>query len=186
MSAPAGPRRRLRLVRLGVSAEYDPRQLVVSTVATLAPLLFAGTLMLAGGEVSWWWVVFAPAGAATVAYAETPAALVMWAMLLVLWLAQVPGPFTWWAVPAAACLAAGHTALTLVAGRPSAGALDGAALRRTGRRLAVVVGAALAVAVVTQLVRAVGVGGHLVLAVAAVLLLGGWVLWGSRQEGPAS
>jgi hypothetical protein len=59
-------------------------------------------------------------------------------------------------------------------------------LRRTGRRLTVVVGAALAVAVLTQLVRAVGLGGHVVLAVAAVLLLGGWVLWGARQEGPAS
>jgi hypothetical protein len=169
-------------VRFGLSDEYDGRQLLVSAVATLAPMVFAGALMLAGGEVSWWWLVFAPAGAATVAYAETPAALVMWALLLVMWVGQVPGPFSWWAVPAAGCVAVGHTALTLVAGRPSAGGLAEAVFRRTGRRLALVMGAVLAVAAVTQVVRALGVGGQLVPSVAAVLMLGGWVLWGSRQE----
>ena len=171
---------RVRLVRLGLSDEYDAGQLAVAVVATLAPLLFAVCLMLGGGEVTWWWLVFAPAGAATVAYAETPAALVMWAMLVVLWVAQVPGPFTWWAVPAAACVAAGHAALTLVAGRPSAGALAGETFRRTGRRVAVVVGVALAVAVLTQTVRAVGLGGQVALAVAAVLAVAGWVAWGWR------
>lgn len=178
MSTPA----RLRLVRMGLSEEYDPRQLTVAAVATAAPVLFAGCLMLGGGEASWWWVVFGAAGVATVAYAETPAALVMWAMLIVLWVAQVPAPFSWWSVPAALCVAAGHTALTLIAGRPSAGGLAAQTLRRTGRRLGVVGGAALAVAVLTQLVRAVSLGGQLVLAVTAVLVIGAWVSWGWRRE----
>lgn len=172
---------RLRLVRLGLSEEYEPRQIAIAAVATLAPLAFAGCLMLGGGEASWWWLVFAPAGAATVAFAETPAAMVMWAMLLALWVAQVPGPFTWWSVPGALAIAAGHTALTLLAGRPSAGGLAAGTFRRTGRRLAVVVGVALAVAVLTQAVRAVGVGGQVALAVAAVLAVAGWVAWGWRS-----
>lgn len=178
----AADRPRLRLVRLGLSEEYEPRQLAVAAVAALAPLAFAGCLMLGGGEVSWWWLVFAPAGAATVAFAETPAALVVWAMLLALWIAQVPGPFTWWAVPAATALAAGHAALTLMAGRPPAGGLAEGTVRRTVRRVGLVVGAALGVAVVTQAVRAVDLGGQVALAVAAVLAVAGWVAWGWRRE----
>jgi hypothetical protein len=173
---------RLRLVRLGLSEEYEPRPIAVAAVAVLAPLAFAGCLMLGGGGASWWWVVFAPAGAATVAYAETPAALVMWAMLLALWVAQVPGPFTWWSVPAAVAVAAGHTALTLLAGRPPAGGLSEATARRSVRRLGIVSGAALGVAVLTQAVRALDLGGQLVLAVAAVLVVAAWAGWGWWQE----
>ncbi len=180
----ATPRRPLsRLVRWGGSDEHDAGRLAVAAVATVAPLLFAVCLMLGGGEVTWWWLVFAPAGAATVAYAETPAALVMWAMLLVLWVAQVPGPFSWWSLPAAACVAAGHAALTLVAGHPSAGALPFEAVRRTGRRLAVVLAVALAVALLSQAVRAVALPGQVALAVAAVLVVAAWVLWGWRRDG---
>ena len=172
---------RVHLVRLGLSDEYEPRQLAIAAVAMLAPMAFAGCLMLGGGGATWWWVVFLPAGAASVAYAETPAALVMWAVLLALWVAQVPGPFTWWAVPAALALATGHTALTLLAGRPAAGGLARDTVRRTGRRLAVVAGAAAGVAVVTQAVRAVALGGQVVLAVAALLTVAGWMAWGWRR-----
>ena len=173
---------RLRLMRLGLSEEYEPRQIAVATVATLAPLAFAGCLILGGGEASWWWLVFAPAGAATVAFAETPAALVMWGMLLALWVAQVPGPFTWWAVPAAATGALGHTALTLLAGRPPAGGLAAGTFRRAGRRLGVVVGAACVVAGVTQGVHALDLGGQVALAVAALLLVSAWAAWGWRRD----
>jgi hypothetical protein len=177
------PRARLsRLVRLGASDEHDTARLAVAGVATVSPLLFAVCIMLGGGEVTWWWLVFAPAGAATVAYAETPAALVMWAMLLVLWVGQVPGPFTWWSLPAAGCVAAGHAALTLVAGHPTAGALPTEAVRRTARRLAVVLSVAGAVALVGQGVRAVGVTGQVSLAVAAVLVVAVWVSWGWRRD----
>lgn len=179
-------RPRLRLVRLGLSEEYEPRQIAVAAVAVLAPLVFAGFLMLGGGEVSWWWVVFAPAGAATVAFAETPAALVMWAMLLTLWVAQVPGPFTWWSVPAAFAVTAGHTALTLLAGRPPAGGLAPGTIPRTVRRVGLVVGAGLGVAVVTQAVRALALGGQVALAVAAVLVVTGWVAWGWRRDRTAT
>lgn len=177
---------RVRLLRLGLSEEYDPTQVAVATVATLAPLLFAGCLMLAGGGVTAWWVVFLPAGAATVAYAESPAALVMWGMLLTLWVAHVPAPFSWWAVPAALCMAAGHTALTLVAGRPPAGGLPAHVASRSVRRLAVVGGAALGVGVLAQVVRAVGPEGQVALTVAAILAVAVWVAWGSRREGPRS
>ena len=172
---------RLRLVRLGLSEEYEPRQIALAALAAIAPLAFAGCLVLGGGQASWWWLVFAPAGAATVAFAETPAALVVWAMLLALWVGQVPGPFTWWAVPAALAVAAGHTALTLLAGRPPAGGLAAETFRRTGRRLAVVMGVTVAVAALTQAVHAVGVGGQVVVAVAAVLTVAGWVAWGWRR-----
>jgi hypothetical protein len=96
---------------------------------------------------------------------------------------QVPGPFSWWSLPAAACVAAGHAALTLVAGHPSAGALPIEAVRRTGRRLAVVLGVAVAVALIGQAVRAVGVTGQVGLAVAAVLVVAAWVSWGWRRDG---
>jgi hypothetical protein len=85
-------------------------------------------------------------------------------------------------VPAAMCLAASHTALTVLAGRPAAGGLAAATLPRTSRRLAVLAAFVVGVAVLTQVVRAVGAAGQLVLAVPAVLVVAAWVWWGWRQD----
>lgn len=174
---------RLRLVRLGWSEEYGPEQVALAAVVSAAPAAFFAVTVLARSGLSWWWLVLAPVGLVLVPHAESPWPLVLWAMLLVLWVLDVPAPFTWWSVPAAVVLALSHTALTLLAGRPPAGRLAPETVRRTLRRLGVVVGVTCAVAVLSQAVLALRTGGVAALVVAALLLLTGWLGWGWLRDG---
>lgn len=183
MSSPA----RLRLVRLGWSEEYGPEQVALAAVVSAAPSVFFAIVRLAGSPVSWWWLVLAPAGLLIVPRAESPWPLAVWALLLLVWVAQVPAPFTWWSVPAALVVALSHTALTLLAGRPQAGRLAPETARRTVRRLGVVGGVTMGVAVLSQAVVASHVGGLVILVVVALLLLALWLGWGWwRDEGTSA
>lgn len=172
---------RARLVRLGASEDYGMEQLALCAVVVLAPAAFFACAVLGGGGLTWWWLVLTPVTLLLVRWPESSGHLLMWAALLVAWVTAVPGPFTWWSVPAALAVAASHTALSLLGGRPFAGDLARDTWRRVGRRLAVVAGIATAVAALAQAVRAVRVPGVPAVVVVALLVLAGWVWWGGRQ-----
>jgi hypothetical protein len=180
----AAPTRRIRLVRLGLSEEYGVAQIGLAAVVALAPLAFLVAMILAGSEFSWWLLVFTPLAALGAARPESAGHLVLWLLLLVVWVIAVPGPFTWWSVPAALAIAVSHTALVLLAGRPASGDLAADTWARVRSRLGVVGGIVVGVAVLAQLVRAVRVPGQLVLAVVALVAVSLWLWWGTRSTEP--
>jgi uncharacterized membrane protein AbrB (regulator of aidB expression) len=105
-------------------------------------------------------------------------------LLLVVWVAAVPGPFTWWSVPAALAIAASHTALVLLGGRPMSGDLAADTWQRVRNRLGIVAATTVGVAVLAQLVRSVRLPGQVALAVIALVAVSGWLWWGTRPDGP--
>jgi hypothetical protein len=179
---PAGSRR-VRLVRLGLSEEYGSAQIGLVTVVALAPLAFVVAMVLAGSEFSWWLLVFTPLAALGAARPESPGHLALWVLLLAVWVVGVPGPFTWWSVPAALTVAVAHTGAVLLAGRPSSGDLAADTWSRVRSRLGMVAGIVVGVAVLAQLVRSVRVPGQVVLAVLALLAVSIWLWWGTRPAG---
>ena len=96
--------RRVRLVRLGLSEEYGSVQLVLGAIVVLGPIVFLATMILAGSGFTWWFLVLSPLAVLGAARPESPGHLVLWVLLLVVWVTAVPGPFTWWSVPAVAPL----------------------------------------------------------------------------------
>jgi hypothetical protein len=182
-STPA-PDRRVRLVRLGLSEEYGWAQLGLAAVVALAPLVFLVTMILAGSQFSWWLLVFTPLAALGAARPESPGHLVLWVLLLVVWVIGVPGPFTWWSVPAALTIAGSHTALVLLAGRPASGDLATDTWARVRSRLGVVAGIVVGVAVLAQLVRSVRIPGQVALTVLALVAVSVWLWWGTRSSEP--
>ena len=177
------PARRVRLVRLGLSEEYGSAQLLLGAVVTLAPVAFVVAMILAGSGFTWWFLVLTPLAALGAARPESTGHLVLWVTLLVVWVAAVPGPFTWWSVPAALAIAASHSALVLLGGRPTAGDLAADTWRRVRRRLGTVGAVVVGVAVLAQLVRSIRVPGQVALAVAALLAVSLWLWWGTRPTG---
>ena len=180
-TAPEAPARRVRLVRLGLSEEYGTTQLMLAVVVAFAPFVFLVATVLAGSEYTWWLLVFTPLAALGAARPESAGHLVLWALLLGVWVLWVPGPFTWWCVPAALAVAGSHTALVLLAGRPTSGDLAADTVQRVRERLGTVGGITLGVAVLAQLVRSIEVPGQVALAVVALLLVSGWLWWGTRN-----
>ena len=179
MNAPA-PGARVRLVRLGLSEEYGAAQLLLCAVVIVAPVAFLAAMILAGSEFTWWFLVLTPFAALGAARPESTGHLVLWVMLLVVWVAAVPGPFTWWSVPAALAIAASHTALVLLGGRPTSGDLAADTWPRVRHRLSTVGAVTVGVAVLAQLVRSIRVPGQVALAVAALLAVSLWLWWGTR------
>ena len=175
---PAG---RVRLVRLGLSEEYGSAQLLLSAIVMLAPVAFLAAMILAGSGFTWWFLVLTPLTALGAARPESPGHLVLWVLLLVVWVTAVPGPFTWWSVPAALAIAASHTALVLLGGRPASGDLASDTWSRVRSRLGVVAAITVGVAALAQVVRSVRVPGQLALAVAALIAVSLWLWWGTRR-----
>ncbi len=174
-----------RLVRLGWSEEYSPPQLLLAALVAAAPAAFVACLVLAGGGLSWWWLVLAPTGLALLSRLESVVVLVLWLGLGILWLGLVPGPFSWWCVPAALVLLVSHAALALLSGRPTAGGLAPETARRTTRRCAVVAGATVGVAALSRAVLAVDVAGQALLVALALAIVAAWWWWAgvSRSDG---
>ncbi len=177
------PASRVRLVRLGLSEEYGTAQLWLCAVVILAPVAFVAAMILAGSDFTWWFLVLTPFAALGAARPESTGHLVLWVMLLVVWVAAVPGPFTWWSVPAALAIATSHTALVLLGGRPTSGDLAADTWVRVRRRLRTVGAVTVGVAVLAQLVRSIRVPGQVALAVAALLAVSLWLWWGTRPVG---
>ena len=184
-AAPA-PSSRVRLVRLGLSEEYGSAQIGLAAVVALAPVAFLVAMILGGSQFSWWLLVFTPLAALGAARPESSGHLVLWVLLVGLWVIAVPGPFTWWSVPAALTIAVSHTALVLLAGRPASGDLAADTWSRVRSRLGVVAGIVVGVAVLAQLVRSVRVPGQLALAVIALVAVSIWLWWGTRSTEPPS
>jgi hypothetical protein len=180
---PAAPAR-VRLLRLGLSEEYSWAQIGLSTVVALAPAVFLVAMVLAGSEFTWWLLVFAPLAAFGAARPESTGHLVLWVLLLVVWVVSVPGPFTWWSVPAALTVAGSHTALVLLAGRPASGDLAADTWARVRSRLGVVAGIVIGVAVLAQVVRSVRVPGQPALAVMSLVGVSVWLWVGTRSADP--
>jgi hypothetical protein len=174
--------RRVRLVRLGLSEEYGSAQLILSAVVVFAPVAFVAMMILAGSGFSWWLLILTPLAAVGAARPESPGHIVLWVLLLVLWVAAVPGTFTWWAVPAAMAIAVSHIALVLLGGRPSSGDLAADTWVRVRSRLGMVGGITVGVAVLAQLVRSLRVPGQLALAVGALVAVSLWLWLGTRRS----
>ena len=180
---PPAPARQLRLVRLGLSEEYGVPQLLLGAVVILAPVVFLAAMILAGAGFTWWFLVLTPLAAVGAARPESTGHLVLWVLLLVVWVVGVPAPFTWWSVPAALAVAASHTALVLLGGRPMSGDLAADTWPRVRRRLGTVGAITVGVAVLAQLVRSIRVPGQVALAVMALVAVSVWLWWGTRQAG---
>ena len=180
---PPAPARQLRLVRLGLSEEYGVPQLLLGAVVILAPVVFLAAMILAGAGFTWWFLVLTPLAAVGAARPESTGHLVLWVLLLVVWVVGVPAPFTWWSVPAALAVAASHTALVLLGGRPMSGDLAADTWPRVRRRLGTVGAITVGVAVLAQLVRSIRVPGQVALAVMALVAVSVWLWWGTRQTG---
>ena len=180
---PPAPARQLRLVRLGLSEEYGVPQLLLGAVVILAPVVFLAAMILAGAGFTWWFLVLTPLAAVGAARPESTGHLVLWVLLLVVWVVGVPAPFTWWSVPAALAVAASHTALVLLGGRPMSGDLAADTWPRVRRRLGTVAAITVGVAVLAQLVRSIRVPGQVALAVMALVAVSVWLWWGTRQAG---
>ena len=184
MSTSPAASRRVRLIRLGLSEEYGATQLLLCSVVILAPVVFLAAMILAGSEFTWWLLVLTPLATVGAARPESAGHLILWVLLLVVWVAAVPGPFTWWSVPAAMAIAASHTALVLLGGRPMSGDLAADTWQRVRNRLGIIAATTVGVAVLAQLVRSVRLPGQVALAVIALVAVSGWLWWGTRPTGP--
>jgi hypothetical protein len=190
MTPPGFPRspdgRAGRVFRLGSSQEYGPQQVVLALVIVLTPVAFLACAALAGGQLSPWLLVAAPLLVLLVAQADSMLPLGLWAVLAAIWVIQVPGPFSWWSVPAALCALLAHVAFALLAGAPTTVMWSGPTLLRQSRRLGVVAGATLVVAGAAELVLGAQLQGQVLLAVGAMLTVAAWVWVGRwRDEGRA-
>lgn len=168
--------RAARVVRVGHGDELGMAQLVVGALGIVAPLAFLGCASAAGASVSLWLVALVLAAAIVVQIATWALGVtLLWAMLALVWVTQVPGPFSWWSVPGALLAMAHHVGLAQIAGRPSTAPVDRTTLRDTLRRCGVVAGATVAVAATSALVLRLGLDGSAVLLVVAVLAVSAWV-----------
>lgn len=177
--------RRVRLIRLGLSEEYGSSQLLLCAVVAVAPAAFVAAMILAGSGFSWWFLVLTPLAAIGVAQPESTLHVVLWVLLLAVWVGAVPGPFTWWSVPAAMAIAASHSALVLLGGRPMSGDLAAGTWQRVRHRLGIIAVTTIGVAVLAQLVRSLRVPGQVALAVAALLVASLWLWWGTQRGAEA-
>lgn len=175
-------RPRRRLFRLGQSDEFGSQAIVLTLVALVAPAAFLWCGSLAGGEVSPWLLLLLPLLLLVVTRTNTILLAVLWVLLGVIWLAQVPAPFTWWAVPAAAVALVAHVAGSLLAGAPTTATWPRPTIRRIGRRVAVVLAVTVGVAAVAQVTLTVRTPGVLWLGVAALALVAGWLAGGQLLD----
>ncbi len=184
-SSGLGGPRPARLFRLGGSDEYGMHHVLAAVLVVVATEAYLLCLALAGGGVAGWVFLLVPALGAIVPHADSLIPLAVWAVLGVAWVVQAPGPFTWWALPAAVAALLVHVTLALVAGAPTVLLWPRATLVRQARRVGVVAGVTAAVAVLSRAVLALDVPGSTVLAAAALLGVAAWVWAGRwRDEGP--
>ncbi len=174
-----------RLFRVGGSDEYGMHHLLAAVLVVVATEVFLLCLVLAGGGVAAWLFLLVPALAALVPQTDSLVPLAVWVFLGVAWVVQAPGPFSWWALPAAVAALVVHVTLALVAGAPTVLVWPRATLVRQARRIGVVAGVTAAAAVLSQAVLALDAPGSTVLAAAALLGVAAWVWAGRwRDEGP--
>ena len=163
-----------RVVRLGRSAEYGVHVVALAAVVVAGPvgLLLCG--LAAGGSLPWWTLVVAPLLLLLLPRAGSVLPGLVTLLLVALWAVTVPGPFTWWAVPAGGCLLLLHLAVAALASTPTTVRWPAGTVRRWGRRTAVVLVVTAAVAGAADLVRHVHPPGSAVVGVLALVLVAAW------------
>jgi len=175
-----------RLFRLGSSDEYAAQQVVLGLVISAAPVAFLTCAALAGGAIAPWLLVLAPLLVLLVAQADSFVPLGLWSLLGAIWVVQVPGPFSWWSVPAAGSALLAHVASSILGGAPKTVRWPGATVVRQARRVGIVTAATLLVAASAQLVLRAELRGQVLVAAAAMLAVAAWVWVGRwRDEGDA-
>lgn len=181
MSASSGPRPAgVRLVRLGRSAEYGPHGAALVAVLVLAPAVVLLCGLAAGGSLPWWTVLATPLVLLVAPRAGTVLPGLLTLLLVAVWLLTVPGPFSWWALPAAAALLLLHLSAAVLASTPTTVRWPAASVRRWGRRTGVVLVVTALVAAAADLVRHVRVPGSVALGAVALLLVAAWP-WLARR-----
>ncbi len=184
LPGPHPPVRAGRLFRLGSSDEYGPQQVLLGLVLVVAPVAFLTCAALAGGRIAPWLLVAAPLLLLLVPRADSTSPLGVWAVLGAVWVIQVPGPFSWWSVPAALSALVSHVALSLLGGAPTTVSWPRATSVRQLRRVGLVAAATLLVAALARLVLYAGLRGQVVVAAAAMLAVAAWLWVGRwRDEG---
>ena len=174
-----------RTVHFGAGPEWSLSQLGATAAAVGGVAVYLASLSLAsGGFDSLWWTL-AGLPLVTMAWSGSAAPLLYWALLLYGWFTLTPaGSFSWWSLPAAAGLAAGHAATALSASSPPAGSFTRRTARRWVRQTIIVSGAAVPVAVLAGLLAGRSLGS---VQAAYVIGLGGVALglWLVRTNPPA-
>lgn len=180
MTAGTGPRPTgARVVRLGRSAQYGVHAAALAAVVVAAPVGLVLCSLAAGGSLPWWTLVVAPLLLLLLPRAGTVLPGLVTLLLLLVWTVTVPGPFTWWALPAGACLLLLHLAAAALASTPTTVRWPAGTVRRWGRRTAVVLAVTAAVAGGADLVRHAGLPGSAAVGVLALLLVAAWP-WATR------
>jgi hypothetical protein len=142
------PARRRRTLRFGSGPEWSFSQLGATAVATAGVVVYLGALHLAVGGFDgvWWLLALAPV--VMMPWSGSAAPLALWGVLLIGWFVLTPeGTFSWWALPAAAGVIAGHAAHALSAASPPAGSFSRETVQRWVRHSLTALAAAGAVAV---------------------------------------
>ncbi|MEO7448775.1 MAG: hypothetical protein ABI336_10925, partial [Humibacillus sp.] len=142
-TAASAPPRRHGTLRFGPGPEWSFAQLGAAGLASAGVLVYLGALdrALDGLPGIWWFLALVPLLAAR--WSGSAAPLSLWALLVLMWFWQTPeGTFSWWALPAAAGLLAGHAAPALSAGSPAAGSFGSQTLRLWAHHCVVAIAAA--------------------------------------------
>ncbi|WP_295699656.1 hypothetical protein [Lapillicoccus sp.] len=179
-------RRARRLIRVGTSDEFGWQQAVLAAIVVLAPAGFLWCASLAGGQVSPWLALLLPLAAALVVRADSVLTTGTWLVLGLLWLVQVPSPFTWWSVPAAGTALLAHVAGSLLAGAPPTTVWPAATVRRYRWRIGVVLAITVGVAVLAQVTLSLRTSGAAELSVVALLVVATWLWLGRRLDEESS
>ena len=171
-----------RLFRLGVSQEYAPQPAAVAAVLAVSPGAVLACAVAAGAPLPWWLLLLTPLGLFLVPHPGTGAVLGVQVSLVVGWSLLVPGPVTWWAVPAAAALLYGHAAAALLSGVPPTVAWAPTTRRRWWRRTALVLAVTLVVALATDLLHRARLPGSTALTVLTLVAASGALMAARRDH----
>lgn len=176
-------RRARRLIRIGSSDEFGWQQVVLAALIVLAPAAFLWCASLAGGRISPWLALLMPLTAALVIQADSALPGGVWLVLGIIWVAQVPAPFSWWCVPAAGAALVAHVAATGLAGAPTTTVWPSATIRRYRRRIGLVLAITAGVAALAQVTLSLHPAGAAALSFLALLLVATWLWLGRRLDG---
>lgn len=185
-SAAPRARRTRRLIRIGRSDEFGVQQAALVTVVVLAPVAFLWCASLAGGRISPWLALLLPLVFSVAVRSDSALLAGTWLVLGVIWMAQVPAPFSWWSVPAAGAALLAHAGGAVLAGAPLTTVWPDATVNRTLRRIGVVLAITVAVASLAQATLSLEAGGAAALCVVALLSVAGWLWLGRRLDDEAS
>lgn len=176
-----------RFVRFGAGSDWSLHHVLLAAVATLGVALYLVALARATGgmDTGWWLLVAVPL--LTWSLSNSAAALILWALLLVVWINLTPaGGFSWWSLLAAAGVTLSHAATALADSAPPWALVGPATARRWLQWMTVALCAAAVVAVLAALLlgRAGGLSSAAYVIGLVGLAAGVWALRTNPPEPP--